>query len=157
MISDLSRCPQTLEVGQLQLSSLCNDWTQGVIFKKSIISLLQKKKEMQIMKIKIIFLIVAMIRHLLAMIRQPQFLSGRIIAKVAVFQQIYHIPYFLLFYEYSKDQKETDLKIMSNNSETTRRKRESEIILLIFLVINTHGWPYHCEPPLLPQHYRKMG
>ena len=51
-----------------------------------------------------------------------------------------------------KDQKKTDLKVTSNNSETTWRKRESETtILLIFLIINIHArelWPYHCEPPL---------
>ena len=40
--------------------------------------MLQKKKEIQIMKIKIFFLIVAMTRQL-------QFSSGHVIAKVAVF------------------------------------------------------------------------
>ena len=91
------------------------------------------------MKIKIIFLIVAMIRHSIrndtatAIFEWPYHCEGgRILANISQ-------TYFLLFYEYSKDQKKTDLKITSNNSETTRRKRKSETILLIFLVINIHG------------------
>lgn len=72
--------------------------------------MLQKKKELQIMKIKIIFFD-----------SRNDTASTRNGTATAIFEWPYHCeggrvlarPYFLSFYEYSKDQKKTDLKITS--------------------------------------------